>query len=67
MPTYEFKCADCDHRFEIFASISQKEQGLDLKCPKCGSDRVGEVFGTLIFLHKTGEALQGGGGCCSRR
>ncbi len=64
MPTYEFQCADCNERFEIFASISQKEKGLDLKCPKCGSDRIGEVFGPVIFVHKTGEIIPSGGSCC---
>ncbi|MDZ7412196.1 MAG: zinc ribbon domain-containing protein, partial [candidate division KSB1 bacterium] len=55
MPTYEFKCLDCGHQFEIFTSISQKEKGLELKCSKCGSEKVGEIFGSLIFVHKSGE------------
>jgi len=66
MPTYEFKCMDCGHQFEIFTSISQKEKGLDLKCPKCGGEKMGEIFGSFIFVHKTGEVVPTGGSCCSR-
>ncbi|MFB3924478.1 MAG: FmdB family zinc ribbon protein [Syntrophales bacterium] len=36
MPTYEYICMDCKEKMEIFASIDQKEKGLDLKCSKCG-------------------------------
>ena len=33
MPTYEYKCSECDHHFERFQSI--KEDPVK-KCPKCG-------------------------------
>jgi len=66
MPTYEFRCMACGHQFEIFTSIRQKEQGLQLKCPKCGGDRIGEVFGALVFVHKTGEVVPSGGCSCGR-
>ncbi|OGX21734.1 MAG: hypothetical protein A3K54_01715 [Omnitrophica WOR_2 bacterium RBG_13_44_8] len=32
MPTYEFECTHCGHRFEVFQKIT--EAALD-KCPKC--------------------------------
>lgn len=67
MPTYEYKCMDCGEKFEVFTSISEKEKGLDVKCPKCGSDNVGQIFGGLVLIHKTGDIVPSGGGCCSRR
>ncbi len=33
MPTYEYECRSCHHKFEAFQSI--KDQPLK-KCPKCG-------------------------------
>ncbi len=33
MPTYEYQCGACDHRFEQFQSM--KDASLK-KCPECG-------------------------------
>lgn len=33
MPTYDYKCLECSHTFEVFQSM--KERPLE-KCPKCG-------------------------------
>ena len=33
MPTYDYKCAQCGHDFEIFQSMSAEHIK---KCPKCG-------------------------------
>ena len=33
MPTYEYECLACKHRFEILQSITAKPK---TKCPKCG-------------------------------
>ena len=33
MPTYDYKCAQCEHDFEIFQSMSAEHIK---KCPKCG-------------------------------
>lgn len=32
MPTYEYQCLKCKHRFEEFHGISERPK---LKCPKC--------------------------------
>ena len=67
MPTYEFECADCGHRFEVRASFSQKEEGLNPRCPQCGSENVGQVFGGLVFFAKSGKVSfkPAGDSCCS--
>jgi len=33
MPTYEYECSSCGHRFEQFQSITAKPVE---KCPECG-------------------------------
>jgi putative FmdB family regulatory protein len=33
MPTYEYECGACEHRFEKYQSMSDKPIK---KCPKCG-------------------------------
>ncbi|MBU1356538.1 MAG: zinc ribbon domain-containing protein [Candidatus Edwardsbacteria bacterium] len=48
MPTYEYECNLCDHRFEQFQSIKDKPLK---KCPKCGG-KVERLLGTgagLLF------------------
>lgn len=37
MPTYEYECSACGHRFEEFQSITAKPI---TKCPKCGKKKV---------------------------
>ena len=49
MPTYEYKCKKCDHRFEKFQSIMS---GPVRKCPECGKNAVERLIsagGGLIF------------------
>ncbi|MBE7440384.1 MAG: hypothetical protein HS115_18180 [Spirochaetales bacterium] len=50
MPFYDFACSDCDSTMEVKASISQKEKGLDLTCPGCGSHSMQQVFRELSFI-----------------
>ena len=49
MPTYDYSCAACGHRFERFESINDDA----LKaCPKCGKKKAKRQLGTgagLIF------------------
>jgi putative FmdB family regulatory protein len=49
MPTYEYQCAACDHRFEEFQSITAKPLK---KCPSCKKSKVNRLLGTgagMIF------------------
>jgi putative FmdB family regulatory protein len=42
MPTYEFQCVKCRKRFELAYSVTEYERkAKKIKCPKCGSTRVG--------------------------
>ena len=42
MPTYEYLCPDCDHRFEEFQSITAPAIS---KCPACGKKKVKRLIG----------------------
>ena len=48
MPTYEYKCTECGHKFELFQSMTDKPVR---KCPVC-SGKVERLIGVgagLIF------------------
>ncbi|MBN2202399.1 zinc ribbon domain-containing protein [bacterium] len=42
MPTYEFSCKQCDHRFSTFTTISRKSE---IRCPQCGAGDLKEFYG----------------------
>jgi putative FmdB family regulatory protein len=49
MPTYDYLCDACGHRFEEFQSITAKPLKV---CPQCGARKVQRLIGTgagLIF------------------
>ena len=48
MPTYEYECAKCKHRFEKFQKMTDEPVK---KCPKCGgkADRLIGTGGGIIF------------------
>jgi len=51
MPTYEFKCQKCGHRFELFKNIKDEADEI---CPICGAqaDRVISNGSGIIFKGK---------------
>ena len=74
MPTYDYLCGKCGHRFEAFQAITDKPLG---KCPSCGSNKVKRLIGTgagIIFKgsgfyttdNKRSSALSGSGNGSSR-
>jgi putative FmdB family regulatory protein len=49
MPTYDYSCSACGHRFERFESINDDKAKA---CPKCGKKKAKRLMGTgagLIF------------------
>jgi len=49
MPTYDYRCDACNHRFEAFQSIT--EAALE-KCPECGEPKLRRLIGAgagIIF------------------
>ena len=43
MPTYEYRCDSCEHRFDIFQSI---KAGALRKCPECGKLKLRRLIST---------------------
>ena len=43
MPTYDYECDNCGHKFELFQSISDPVQR---KCPECKKPKLRRLFGT---------------------
>jgi len=52
LPTYDFRCNECGHKFTVFVNISQKDT---VTCPSCGAKKVEQLF--------TGCTVRTGGGC----
>lgn len=48
MPTYEYECLECKHRFNVFQSIT--EDAIK-SCEKCGKS-VRKVFGAAGIIFK---------------
>jgi putative FmdB family regulatory protein len=48
MPTYEYECLECKHRFSVFQSIT--EDAVE-NCEKCGKS-VRKVFGAAGIIFK---------------
>ncbi len=49
MPTYDYSCDACEHKFEVFESITAEPQK---KCPKCKKRKLRRLFGAgagLVF------------------
>lgn len=52
MPTYDYVCDACNHRFEEMQSFSAEPLKI---CPACGQDKLRRLFGTgAAILFKGG-------------
>lgn len=43
MPTYDYRCGNCEHTFELFQKMSDAPKR---KCPKCGRNTLNRLIGT---------------------
>lgn len=50
MPTYDYRCGDCEHAFEIFSRKSTRPRAR--KCPECGGRAERQISGGAGFLFK---------------
>ncbi len=53
MPTYDYICRACEHRFELFQSMSDP---VKRKCPRCGKPKLERLIGA-----GAGVIFKGGG------
>jgi putative FmdB family regulatory protein len=49
MPTYDYQCDACDHRFELFQSITARPQR---KCPQCGRPKLRRLIGPAAIVFR---------------
>jgi|YNPBryunderm2012_1023409.scaffolds.fasta_scaffold06698_6 putative FmdB family regulatory protein len=63
MPNYEYFCENCKKKFEITATIQEKEKGLKTNCPFCGSNKTFQIFGGFFTFSK-GSKSKSNSGCC---
>lgn len=54
MPIYEYRCRECENRFEILQRLGQGAEGLE--CPRCGAQHLEKQFST--FASNTGESAR---------
>lgn len=50
MPIYEYHCELCGESFDVRASFSEKEQGLQPVCPKCASQKTRQVISGVMVV-----------------
>lgn len=64
MPLYEYRCDDCDHRFEVLQSLNAGTE--ELLCPKCGGEALEKLFSTFAANAQGpgSERMAPAGGCC---
>ena len=53
MPTYEYKCEACQHRFDVMQSFSESPI---TECPEC-KDTVQRVIGKNVLVHFKGDGF----------
>ncbi|MFH1024720.1 MAG: zinc ribbon domain-containing protein [Planctomycetota bacterium] len=61
MPTYEYECTVCGHRFERFQGMIEKPLQV---CPQCG-EKIRRVIGSGTVIHVKGGVSRGKKGGCS--
>jgi putative FmdB family regulatory protein len=77
MALYEYKCAECDERFDLMRPMSESDTAAE--CPECGSERSQRVISNFASITAGASAMSsnpmmdarmasgnvsGGGGCC---
>lgn len=39
MPTYDFSCTKCNHTFDLYLKMDEREEPLSKPCPKCNAKK----------------------------
>lgn len=56
MPTYEYRCIDCNHKFEIFLTYQEYEHAA-VKCPVCGHSHPERIIRPIRIARTEGRRL----------
>jgi putative FmdB family regulatory protein len=59
---YDYKCKQCGEVFEVWATLSDKEKGLQPECPKCQSKETKQMMGALSIGGGSSKFGNSGGG-----
>ncbi len=74
MALYEYKCAECEERFDLMRSMSAANESAE--CPECGSSESRRLISNFASVTPGASAMStnpmmnarmaggGGGGCC---
>lgn len=62
MPIYEYRCLDCNSRFEVLRPM--RDADVPIACEKCASDHTTRCL-TVFFAQSGGKVLAGGNGGCA--
>ncbi|NLO96892.1 MAG: zinc ribbon domain-containing protein [Peptococcaceae bacterium] len=65
MPTYDFKCENCDHKFTIKCSMDDRDKQT---CPSCGSSNITQRLTSINIGRSTNSGsnnIESGGSCSS--
>ena len=54
MPTYQYRCQDCQKAFELFMTYDEFDQR-NVRCPECDSSAIDRVIGS-IRVARSGES-----------
>jgi putative FmdB family regulatory protein len=65
VPTYDFECKNCGHRFSLFTTVSGRLRAV---CPTCQSGNLQQLFTGISFVKGSGGegGSQAASGGCSR-
>lgn len=56
MPTYEYRCIDCNHKFEIFLSYQEYETS-SVACPSCSGTNPQRIIKPVRVARSDGDSL----------
>ncbi|MDB5078026.1 MAG: zinc ribbon protein [Chloroflexi bacterium] len=69
MPVYEYRCNDCNRKFELFVPHRMTTDGV--VCRDCHSPKVQKLVSSFASIggesetsYAASEPVSGGGGCC---
>jgi putative FmdB family regulatory protein len=54
MPTYVYKCSDCNNKFEVFHKSTNSAE--EVKCPDCGSEKSEKMIAAANIGGGSGKA-----------
>ena len=64
MPTYVYKCNDCETKYEIFHKVQEKEE--DVLCPSCNSkSAIKQMSAAFIGSSSSSQSIPSMGSTCA--